>query len=80
MTENANEPRIQITKHARYRFKQRGISERQVLRALRKSSSRIRLPEEENKWAFRLQLNSRTLEVIVYWQGNRFKVKTAYYI
>lgn len=76
---DASEPRVQITKHARDRLKQRGITESQVVQALRKPSSRSKLSDEEDKWVFRYQSKGRTLEVIVYWRGNRFKVKTAYY-
>jgi hypothetical protein len=73
---------IVLTKHARDRLTQRGISTEEISKTIRRPTRRQRLPDERNKWAFRRKTRGRMLEVVLYWfqEENRFIVKTAYFV
>ncbi|MDG7011001.1 MAG: DUF4258 domain-containing protein [Nitrososphaerota archaeon] len=59
-------------------MKQRRISRAEVRLALFRPAGRIRLFDEPDKWEYHRQIGGRTVVVIVYREGNRFKVKTVY--
>jgi hypothetical protein len=74
--------KIVLTKHARDRLAQRGISVGEITRTIQRPTQRQRSPDERNKWAFRRRMRGRMLEVVLYWvrEENMFIVKTAYFL
>jgi hypothetical protein len=73
---------IVLTKHARDRLTQRGITKEEITKTIQRPTRRQRLPDENNKWAFRRKTRGKTLEVVLYWlrEENTFIVKTAYFV
>ncbi|MDG7012607.1 MAG: DUF4258 domain-containing protein [Nitrososphaerota archaeon] len=71
-------PRIVYTSHAEDRMRQRRISRVEVRLTLLRPAGSARLFDEPDKWEYRRQIGGRTVVVIVYREGNRFKVKAVY--
>jgi hypothetical protein len=74
--------KIVLTRHARERLVQRGISREEVTMTIDDPTRKERLLDEGNKWAFRRKTRGKTLEVVLYWhrEENMFIVKTAYFV
>ena len=74
--------KVVFTKHGQERMRQRGILRALVTRALLNPADKERLPDEENKWAFRIPHKGVVLEVVAYRlpKEEKFILKTAYFV
>ena len=70
--------KIEFSKHAKERLKQRKISVKLVKSAL--SSPNIKIDSFRQRELFQLKLDDRILEVVVTVENNKLLVITAYYL